>query len=202
MQNSEVLEELRLVKKTLRGVMNGITSSSMRNKGLSYKVNFGVELPRLQEMSQEFSHTYELSSLLWKEDIRECRLLAGMLMPVEQFGADLADVWVEQMRFAEEAECTVFHLFSRAPWASAKVFEWMATDRPMAQLCGYLTLARLLMKGYRLNERDEQEYLDQTRSALHDPAPMVRTAALKCLYKYMDQGEKEEHTGNTLLDNL
>ena len=203
MQNSEVLEELRLIKKTMRGVMNGMTSSSMRNKGLTYKVNFGVELPRLQEMSAEFSHTYELSSLLWKEDIRECRLLAGMLMPVEQFDAELADVWVEQMRFTEEAECTVLHLFSRAPWASVKAFEWIASERPMAQLCGYLLLARLFMRGNRLRERDAHEYLDQTVAALHQgDTPAVRSAALKCLYKYMDLGETEMRQGDDLLDQL
>lgn len=203
MQNSEVLEELRLIKKTMRGVMNGMTSSSMRNKGLTYKVNFGVELPRLQEMSSEFSHTYELSSLLWKEDIRECRLLAGMLMPVEQFDAELADVWVDQMRFTEEAECTVMYLFSRAPWASTKVFEWIASERPMAQLCGYLLLARLFMNGNRLQERDEHEYLDQTQAALHNASSnAVRTAALKCLYKYMDLGEKETQSGDRILDRI
>ena len=70
----------------------------MREKGLTYKVNFGVELPRLQQMAQEMPHTYELAARLWKEDIRECRLLAGMLMPAADFQADMAEVWVEQMR--------------------------------------------------------------------------------------------------------
>ena len=182
--------------------MNGMTSTSMRNKGLTYKVNFGVELPRLQEMSAEFSHTYALSSLLWKEDIRECRLLAGMLMPVEEFDAELADIWVDQMRFTEEAECTVMHLFSRAPWASVKSFEWIASDKPMAQLCGYLLLARLFMNGNKMQDRDEMEYLDQTASDLHNETPNVRNAALKCLYKYMDLGDKEAENGDRILDAL
>ena len=84
MENNEkemLREQVRNVKLRLRGVMNGITSTSMRNKGLVYKVNFGVELPRLREMAEELPHTYSLATELWKEDIRECRLLAAMLMP-------------------------------------------------------------------------------------------------------------------------
>ena len=79
--------------------MNGPVSQSMREKGLAYKVNFGVELPRLREMAEEWPHNYELAAALWKENIRECRLLAGMLMPTEDFPADLAELWVEQMNF-------------------------------------------------------------------------------------------------------
>ena len=63
--------------------MNGPVSQSMREKGLAYKVNFGVELPRLREMAEEWPHNYELAAALWKENIRECRLLAGMLMQVD-----------------------------------------------------------------------------------------------------------------------
>ena len=94
---------LRYIKRSLHGMMNGVASASMRQKGLQYKVNFGVELPRLQAWAAELPHTYELAAALWKEDIRECRLLAAMLMPVERFDTELAQVWVEQMRFAEEA---------------------------------------------------------------------------------------------------
>ena len=55
-------EQVRNVKLRLRGVMNGITSTSMREKGLAYKVNFGVELPRLREMAEELPHTYALAA--------------------------------------------------------------------------------------------------------------------------------------------
>ena len=99
MCDETITEQLRNIKRSLRGVMNGPVSASMREKGLTYKVNFGVELPRLQQMAAGLPHTYELAAALWKEDIRECRLLAGMLMPVEAFGDDLAEVWVEQMHF-------------------------------------------------------------------------------------------------------
>lgn len=192
-------EQLRFVKQSLRGVMNGVTSTSMREKGLTYKVNFGVELPRLQAMAEELPHTYELAAALWKEDIRECRLLAAMLMPEADFCEELADLWVEQMRFSEEAECTVMHLFARLPYASAKAFEWVAREEEMYRLCGWLLWARLFMKRMTPNERDSNELLDQLESDLKGESPRVARAAQKALLKYMDLGEAEEARGEKLL---
>ncbi len=199
MEITDLSEQLRFIKRSLRGVMNGIVSTSMRDKGLNYKVNFGVELPRLQQMAQELPHTYELAAALWKEDIRECRLLAGMLMPVERMDAELAEIWVESMRFVEEAECTVMHLFSRTEWASSKAFEWIASADEMHELCGYLLLARLFMQQAIPSERDEQEFLDQVRTALQDGTPAVRRAASKAVVKFMDLGEAQEQAAEAIL---
>ena len=81
------------------------------------------------------------------------------------FDAELAEVWVEQMQFVEEAECTVMHLFARAPWASDKAFEWIASPSWMHELCGYLLLARLFMQGLVPGVRDLDEFLDQAATA-------------------------------------
>lgn len=200
--SSDIPSQLRFVKRSLHGMMNGPVSASMREKGLTYKVNFGVELPRLRELASTLPHSYELASALWKEDIRECRLLAGMLMPPERFDSELADVWVEQMRFTEEAECTVMHLFATLPDASDKAFEWMAAERDLTQTCGYLLLGRLLMRGAALSERDAREFLDHAATALKSGTAGVRGAAQKCLMKYMDQGPQQEQSAEAMLATL
>lgn len=194
-------EQLRQIKQWLRSVMNGPVSQSMREKGLNYKVNFGVELPRLSEKAQSLPHTYALAAALWKEDIRECRLLAGMLMPVEHFDGELADVWVEQMRYPEEAECTVLNLFSRLPEASQKAFEWIAREEEMFRLCGWLLMGRLFAKRAVPQGRDVDELLDQLSSELHDAnaAPAVQRAARKALLRFMDLGEEQERLADRIL---
>ena len=187
MSETTLSGQLREIKRSLRGVMNGPVSASMREKGLTYKVNFGVELPRLQQMAAEWPHTYVLAAALWKEDIRECRLLAGMLMPAGQFDEALAEVWVEQMRFAEEAECTVMNLFCHTPWASSKAFEWMAAEQPLRALCGFLLMGRLLMQGLTPSARDAQELVDQAQAAMQSGNLAVARAAQNALAKYEDR---------------
>ena len=180
---TDIPAQLRAIKQHLRTIMNGPVSASMREKGLTYKVNFGVEVPRLAEWAQTLPHDYQLAAALWKEDIRECRILAAMLMPADCFDAELAEVWVEQMRFAEEAELTVMNLFSRTEWASTKAFEWIAASDTMHQLCGYLLLARLFMKGMRPTERDACELTDQAQSLDADAPQALRRAAANAVNK-------------------
>lgn len=180
---TDIPAQLRAIKQHLRTIMNGPVSASMREKGLTYKVNFGVEVPRLSEWAQILPHDYQLAAALWKEDIRECRILAAMLMPADCFDAELAEVWVEQMRFAEEAELTVMNLFSRTEWASTKAFEWVAASDTMHQLCGYLLLARLFMKGMRPTERDARELTDQAQSLDADAPQALRRAAANAVNK-------------------
>ena len=67
MDNSQLKE----IKTQLRMAMNGTASASMREKGLAYKLNFGVELPRLKQIAAQYEKNHELAQALWKENIRE-----------------------------------------------------------------------------------------------------------------------------------
>ena len=68
-----------------------------------------------------------------KENIRECKILAGLLQPADTFYPEIADIWIEDMDYPELAEYTVMNLFQRLPYASEVVFRWMADEREMFQ---------------------------------------------------------------------
>ena len=76
--------KLRKIKQSFRLYMNGDASRSMREKGVEYKLNWGVPIPTLKAMAAEYGKDYELAIALWKENIRECKILATMIMPPEQ----------------------------------------------------------------------------------------------------------------------
>ena len=80
-------QRLKDIKTQLRLSMNGAVSQSMREKGLVYKLNFGVELPRIKGIAAGYEKDHSLAQSLWKEDIRECKILAGLLQPGERFPA-------------------------------------------------------------------------------------------------------------------
>ena len=198
----QLQEQVRAIKREFRLMMNGITSQSMREKGLTYRTNFGVELPRLKTFSEELPHTYQLASALWKEQVRECRLLAPMLMPVVDFPDDMADLWVEQLNFPEEAECVVMHLFQHLPYASTKAFEWISREEVFPQFCGWQLFGRLFTNGATLTPRDDYEFRDQIASALYSEHYIVKQAAYRALLKYMNLGEVETCFGDKQLDAL
>ena len=174
--------------------MNGMVSQSMREKGMEYKLNFGIEYPRSKEIAAGYEPDHELAQALWKENIRECKILAGLLQPADTFYQEIADIWIEGMDYPELAEYTVMNLFQRLPYASEVVFRWMADEREMFQLCGFLLMARLLMKGEKLNERAEAEFLDQACTAVEGDCGPVQKAASVALRKYAHQSRDNKRT--------
>lgn len=183
----DVHEQVKEIKKQFRLYMNGVVSQSMREKGLDYKINFGIELPRLKEIAAKFEKNHDVAQSLWKENIRECKILAGLLQPIDTFYPEIADIWVEDMHYPEIAELTCLNLFQYLPYASEKVFQWIADEGEYFQYCGYMLMARMLMKGNELNERAENEFLDQAMVALQSKPVMVRRASSKALGRYACQ---------------
>ena len=120
--DSQTSEKLQELKRDFHAMMNGPVSASLREKGLHYRVIYGVEWNRLVELAREIGKDQELAQALWKEDIRECRLLAGLLQPAETFLPEVADIWVESMHYPEEAQYTVLSLFQHLKYASDKAF--------------------------------------------------------------------------------
>ena len=202
--NQPLDDQLREIKRRLRAAMNGILSGTMRKNGVDYRVNFGVDQPRLAEIASEIPHTYKLAAALWKEDIRELRLLAIMTMPQSDFDEELAMLWMEQLRYAEEAQVLVLHLLQYRPYASSMAFRLIAADAVMQRLVGWLLLGRLFMANLRPTQRDADELLDHVGTELSalDGDVGVKRAALNMLYKFMDLGEAEAARGERLLTQL
>ena len=186
----DVHETIKDIKGQFRLFMNGVSSQSMREKGLDYKLNFGIELPRLKEIAARYEKNHEVAQALWKENIRECKILAGMLQPIETFYPEIADIWVENIRNIEIAELTCMNLFQHLPYAPAKSFHWIADEQEYIQTCGFLTAARLLMKKGDMTERASGELLDQAICAVHSDSYHVRNAALLVIRKYMQHSEE------------
>ena len=53
--NEEVHNQLMAIKRSFRLWMNGPGSQSMRDKGLDYKINWGVPLIELKRMAAEYT---------------------------------------------------------------------------------------------------------------------------------------------------
>lgn len=177
METEQILKD---IKKELRANMNGVASKFMRENGLAYHVNWGIELPRIQAIAREFEPNHEVAQQLWHENVRESKILATMLMPTESFVEELADIWVEQIPTNEIAQMASMNLFSRLPYASTKSFEWIASEQETKQLCGYLVLARLIAQGTVLNERSRLELEDQM-SAVPPSAPLALRKIIQTL---------------------
>ena len=187
--DEQTQEKLKEIKKSFFLRMDGTASRSMREKGLDYKINWGVSIPDLRKMADEYGKDYALAIELWKENIRECKILATMMMPPEQMLPEIVELWMEQTPSQEIAEMAAFNLYQHLEYAPVLAFQWIAGDNEMEQICGYNLLARLFLKGHEPNERGIQEFLDQALTALQSPSVSVRHAAMNCVRRFASLGD-------------
>ena len=198
----ETNEKLKAIKRSFRTVMNGVASHSMREKGVGYKLNWGVSLVHLREMAATYGKDYDLAIALWKEDIRECKILATLIMPAERLLPEVADIWLEQTTSQELAEMLAANLLKDVSYAPEIAYRWMASDSDIRQICGFCILSRLFMRGQEPNERGINEFLDQALAALQGPSLAVRKAALSALIRFADLGLVYERLAKTAAKSI
>ena len=194
----DVRDKVKEIKQSFRLMMDGSVAQSMRDKGLNYHLNWGATLPRLKAKAEELKamfhvscfmfNVYDLAIALWKENVRECKILATMLMPPEKMLPEVCDIWMEQVPSQEIAEQAAFNLWQYLPYAPEKAYQWIASDQEYYQLCGFHVLSRLFMNGQEPNERGINEFIDQALAALQGPFMSVRKAAMQSILRFAELG--------------
>lgn len=200
--DERISERLREIKQSFRMMMNGVAAQSMRDKGLEYHVNWGASLPMLKAKAKEIGKDYDLAIELWKEDVRECKVLATLLMPPERMLPEVVDIWMEQTRSQEMAELASLNLYQHLPFAAEKAYQWMASDKELYQLCGFHVLSRLFMNGQEPNERGINEYIDQLQAALQGGSIAVRKAAMASALRFAELGLVYERLAKSALRSV
>ena len=196
---TDIQDMLKQIKRSFHTRMNGVASQSMRQKGLDYKVNWGVALPHLREMAAEYQPSYSLAVELWKENIRECKILATMLMPPAEMPEQLVELWMEQTKSQEIAEMAVFNLYQHLDYAPQMAFRWIASDDSIRQLSGYQLLACLFGKGLIPDTRGVNEYIDQVKVTLEGTDTAVSHAAMNSVNRFCQLGPEYEQIASKAL---
>ena len=152
------------IKQSLRLLMSGVTAQSLRGKGVDYHLNWGANLLHLREMASQYEPSLELATLLWTDNIRECKILATILMPVGEFSEDLAMKWISETPTQEIAEIASKQLFSQLPYAKSLALRLIASADLMPQLYGYCILGSLS----NLSPEEKQQIILQANNTIND----------------------------------
>ena len=195
----DIQQQVKEIKQSFRQMMDGSVAASMRTKGVDYKLNWGATLPRLREKAEEIGKNYDLAIALWKENIRECKILATMIMPPSEVLPEVIDIWMEQTPTQEIAEQAAFNLYQYLTYAPEKAYTWMASAEPLYQLCGFHIITRLFMNGQEPNERGINEFIDQAIVALQGESIPVRKAAMAAVQRFANLGLVYERIAKSAL---
>jgi len=197
-----IAEQIKEIKLSFRQMMDGSIAQSMRDKGVNYHLNWGATLPRLRQKADEIGQNYDLAIALWKENVRECKILATMIMPADQILPEVVDIWMEQTDSIEIAEQAAFNLYQHLPYAAEKAYQWLASPEELPQICGYHILSRLFMNKHEPNERGINEFIDQALVALQSSNVSLRKAAMQTVIRFSELGLMHERLAHSAVNSI
>lgn len=187
--SSSVDDDVKKIKRSFRLFMNGVASSSMRDKGLEYKINWGIPVTRLRDMAAQYAPSVALAERLWESDVRECKILATMLMPAERFSEPMALSWLSACNNQEMVEMLVFNLVQNMPGVETFVVSLLHSDEHNAPLAALHLVSRLVARQNVAFMTDEvvSSFVQLVIKALNGTDAVLKHAALNSVTRYVDR---------------
>lgn len=191
------------IKQSFRFYMNGITAQSLRDKGQPFHLIWGISLLHLHEMAADYPKDYDLACTLWNENIRECKILATLLMPEKELTHDTALKWSATLVAQEIADCSA-KLFAAQPYAEELADELALSTDNLQVILAFNIYGRLLTNCDTYNDgsmipRELHNLLGSADKALRNDNVNVRYAAIRALQRYADLDTGYKNLVETLL---
>ncbi len=124
---------------------NGALAESLRRAGAPYRIIFGVNLPQLVEIANDFVPSAKLAEQLWANTTtRESLLLAPMLYPIDSLDYETALRWGSAALSPEVADILCHRLLRKKDYADELADELSSSDDVMSRYCGL----RLMMNRF------------------------------------------------------
>lgn len=143
MTQEDIIRDMRI---RCRQAMNGIVSAGMRKWGLDYKINFGLTIQQIKDVSKRYSPDASLAESLWAGgDTRELKIMGTLLYPIDQYREETADKWVQEITNQEIREQICFNLLQELPYAENLSMKWSKNQASSIRATGYWLLSRLIL---------------------------------------------------------
>lgn len=148
--------------------MNGVISTSMRQKGMNYKLIFGVPIPEIKHIAAAHEPDAELARALWKEDVREMKILATLLFPASSMTQEEALAWMREIPYPEIAEQCCNNLFPKVEQPDQLALKFLADKKsPFGRICGFLLWAQLFKKNLAVEKSRVEAFLAECTCTMY-----------------------------------
>lgn len=207
--NEEVEQMFNKAKKLFNLSMNGIASEAMSSLG--YKLNFGVVLPRIKEISADFEPNALLATRAWWSGCREMMIFATLILPKNMnqymFGKEQMKEWEKQLFNPELCEQFSKNFLSKIQYkkenGEENGFELSTTiskdlierrNSDFSVFLGYINYANLLMQNRGKELEDEVSILKTAMQDLQSDSFLIYSSVTRYLRIKARQNPKEgEH---------
>ncbi|QGY45334.1 hypothetical protein GM418_17130 [Maribellus comscasis] len=143
LDNQETEQKFQKLLSLIKSRKNGDVSVMMSQKGLKYKLNWGVSLIELREIAKQFESDHLLALKLWNKQWRETMILASLLDEPEKVTEEQMDYWTKSFENTEIAEQVSANLWVKCKFAFVKALEWCRGKKYLVHFTGIHLMSRL-----------------------------------------------------------
>jgi len=139
---TNIEETIQEIRHALRRNMSGPTAQAMRDRGVDYKINWGVPFYQLKAIAADYQQDLQLANALWSHPVREMRILALLLMPAEACTLEQAMTWIEQSDSQELVEIGSISLYVHINDAALLAKQCLESNEPFKLICALSICSR------------------------------------------------------------
>ena len=134
--------EIQEIIEKIKRHMHGSVSEALSQHGIEYKVNYGVSIPELQNIAQNYIGNHNLALELFQLDIRECKILASLIDDPSKVSGEQIDKWAQSFTNVEIVEQVCSNLFWKSDYILSRSIEWCLSCDELMQRAGLIIAAR------------------------------------------------------------
>lgn len=143
LDNKESDKKYQQILTLIKSRKSGEISEAMNNQGINYKLNWGVSIIDLREISKMFGTDHVLALKLWNKKWRETMILATLLDNPNEVTEEQMDFWTKSFENTEIAEQASTNLWVRSKFAFIKALEWCRGKKHLIRYTGIHLMGRL-----------------------------------------------------------
>ncbi|NQU54397.1 MAG: hypothetical protein HQ522_17880 [Bacteroidetes bacterium] len=143
LDNKETEQKFQQLLKIIKSRKNGEISDTMNQRGINYKLNWGVSLIELREIAKTVEPDHVLALKLWNKQWRETLILATLVDNPKEVSEEQMDFWTKTFENTEIAEQASANLWVKSKFAFIKALEWCRGKKHLVRFTGIHLVGRL-----------------------------------------------------------
>lgn len=162
--------------KRLKALSNFKSIAGMAKFGITPQKTYGVSIPNLRKLSREIGVNHQLAKKLWSLNIREPRILAGMIDDPQIVTETQIEKWVKEFDYWEICDQCCMNFFEKTGFAYKKCFRWSLSKKEFVKRAGFVLMARLAVSDKQAEDKKFEQFFSIIKRESTDERNMVKKA--------------------------
>ncbi len=171
-----MIHKVANIVKALKNQYNSRNVEGMARFGINPKNAFGISMPFIRNLAKKIGKDHGLALELWKTEIHEARILAGLIDDPKQLTEKQMEQWVKDFDSWDICDQACLNLFDKSPAAFKKALEWSKRKEEFVKRAGFALMAVLAVHNKEAADKEFYKFFSAIKQEAKDERNFVRKA--------------------------